>query len=280
MTSLVARGPINLIRSGKAFTKDIIEKRNLIFQLTKRDFKNRYAGSVLGIFWAFIQPIMMMMILWFVFTFGLKAGSPRSDVPFVVWFFTGMVAWNFFADGFTVSSNVLNEYSFLVKKVNFRISILPLVKILSSTVLHAVFLLILMGVLIANGYYPKLAWLQVIYYAGALFCLLMSLSWMSASLNVFLKDVGQIIGIIVQFGFWVTPVIWNSTSVPDQYQRLIKLNPMYYIVQGYRDSFIDGTPFWKVGPLLTLYFWGFTAILSLVSIMIFRKLRPHFADVL
>lgn len=285
MADLLAAEPhasrlLGLPRQILVFGRDIFEKRRLILELTKRDFKNRYAGSMLGIFWAFIQPLMMMMILWFVFTVGLKASVSNNGVPFVVWFFTGMIAWNFFADGFVVSSNVFNEYAFLVKKVNFRVSILPIVKLLASAVLHGVFLLILAAVLIANGYYPRWSWLQTFYYMGALFCLLTSLSWMSASLNVFLKDVGQIIGIVVQFGFWLTPVIWNSSQVPEPYVRFLKLNPMYYIVEGYRDSLIEGTPFWTVGPLLTAYFWGFTSIVFVLSIAIFRKLRPHFADVL
>lgn len=263
-----------------SFLRDIYEKKQLILQLTRRDFKIRYAGSTLGLFWAFFQPLMMMLILLFVFTVGLKTGQARGGVPFAAWFFPAMIAWNYFADAVLMSSNVLNEYSFLVKKVKFRVSILPLVKLLASTILHSIFILILIAVLAFCGIYPSLIWFQVFYYMAASFVLLAGLSWITSSLNIFLKDVGQVVGILIQFGFWATPVIWDSTNVPSPYQKLIKLNPMYYIVEGYRDTFIYHIPFWKTGAILTLYFWTFSIVLLISGILIFRKLRPHFADVL
>lgn len=274
LTQVVRHAPL------VSFFADFVEKRHLIWQMTRRDFKTRYAGSTLGLFWAFFQPLMMMMVLLFVFTVGLKAGRARGDIPFVAWFFPAMIAWNYFADSVLMSSNALSEYSFLVKKVKFRTAILPLVKLLASTILHGIFLLILAVVLIANGIYPTFMWLQVIYYLFAAFVLLAGLSWISSALNIFLKDVGQAIGILIQFGFWATPVIWDSAIVPEKFQKIIKLNPMYYIVEGYRGTFLYHIPFWDVGWVLTGYYWTFSLVTLLAGVLIFRKLRPHFADVL
>lgn len=277
MVSLLQRVQANPVG---AFLYELYEKRQLIWQLTKRDFMNRYSGSTLGLFWAFAQPFMMMLILWFVFTFGLKSGPSRGDVPFVAWFFPAMIAWNFFADTVLMSSNVLHEYAFLVKKVKFKVAILPIVKVLSATILHAVFLFIMLCVLAINGIYPTIFWLQAFYYLLACFVMLVGLSWVLSALTIFLKDVGQIVGIVIQFGFWVTPVLWDATIIPDRFQRLIKLNPMYYIVEGYRGTFLYHTPFWTVGTWLTVYYWAFALTLLAFGVTIFRRLRPHFADVL
>ena len=97
------------------FFKDIFEKRDVIYGFTKQDFKTRFAGSVLGLLWAFIQPLAMMLILWFVFSVGLKMGLTRN-IPFPAWFFTAMILWNFVSDFILTTTNVFGEYSFLVKK--------------------------------------------------------------------------------------------------------------------------------------------------------------------
>ena len=167
------------------FFKDIFEKRDVIYGLTKQDFKTRFAGSVLGLLWAFIQPLAMMLILWFVFSVGLKMGLTRN-IPFPAWFFTAMILWNFVSDFILTATNVFGEYSFLVKKINFKISILPVVKLLSSLVLHGVFVIILVGILIFYGYYPNLYWLQSFYFLFGAMVLSLGIAWMAASINVFI----------------------------------------------------------------------------------------------
>ena len=195
---------LNSCKGPLDFIKEINRSRYLIFQLAKRDFKNRYAGSSLGLFWAFMQPIAMMGTLWFVFEFGLKTSHLDNSIPFVVWFFTAMVAWNFFADVLSVNTGVLSEYSFMLKKVDFKPSLLPIVKLISSFAIHMIFLCLLLTILLFNGITPSWHWLQLPYYQIASIYLLLGLSWLTASANIFLKDIQQVVGIILQFGFWFT----------------------------------------------------------------------------
>lgn len=269
-----------MIKEIPKFVRELFDQRRMLTDLTRRDFKNRFAGSILGFLWAFIQPIMMMGILWAVFTFGLKGGLATGDVPFVAWFFTAMIAWNFFVDSLNGSTNVIHEYSFLVRKVRFRIAILPLVKVFASSILHLIFVALLILILIAVGVYPNVYWLQFIYYYSALFILLVGLGWITSALNVFSKDVGQMVSIAVQFGFWGTPIVWDAGVIPVKFLPLLKLNPMFYIVEGYRGTFLSQTAFWDQSWKLTLYFWSFTGLTFLLGIYVFRRLRPHFADVL
>ncbi|MNI54631.1 Teichoic acid translocation permease protein TagG [compost metagenome] len=119
----------------------------------------------------------------------------------------------------------------------------------------------------------------MIYYTICAFCLVISLSLITSSLIVFFKDFGQIISIALQFGMWLTPILWHYTMLPRTYQWILKINPVYYIVEGYRDSLIGGVWFWERYNQ-TVYFWAITGILFLAGIIIMRKLKPHFADVL
>lgn len=252
----------------------------LVFRLTQRDLKNRYAGSFFGVFWAVIQPLMMMLILWFVFTYGLKAHDASGDVPFVSWFFAANTAWIFLADGVNAATNAILEYTFLVKKIRFQVRLLTIIKLLSATFLHFVFLALLSLVLLANGHRPTLYWLQVFYYLPGAFLLLLGVTWVSASLQVFSRDVGQLISIGLQFTFWMTPIIWNWRSLPAAWQKWLCLNPVFYLTEGYRNSFVYGHSIADQGLLAGACFWSVTLTLLLLGHLVFTRLRPHFGDVL
>jgi ABC-type polysaccharide/polyol phosphate export permease len=126
---------------------------------------------------------------------------------------------------------------------------------------------------------PGVYTLQLIYYLAAMFFLLLGLGWITSSTSIFVQDVSNIVMIITQFGFWLTPIIWNITRIPEKYRWIIKLNPMCYIVNGYRDSLIYKIPFWSK-PYETIYFWFFTLMVLLIGVVVFRRLKPHFGEVI
>lgn len=258
---------------------EIKNNRTLIWNLAKNDFKTKYAGSSLGITWAFVQPIVTILVYWFVFQFGLKAGSPISDVPFVVWFITGIVPWFFFQEALLNATNCMLEYSYLVKKVVFKISILPIVKIISALFIHLVFIGFLFFVAAIYGFYPTQYTIQFVYYSFCTFCLILAISYATSAMIIFFKDLGQIINIILQIGMWMTPIMWSYTIVPKNLQWIVKLNPMYYVVEGYRDTFVNHVWFFQ-RYFQTIYFWIITLALFIIGTVIFKKLKPHFADVL
>jgi teichoic acid transport system permease protein len=269
---------INNIRHFINFIKDVYHSRRIIFQLARNDFKSRFAGSYLGIIWAFIQPIVMIGVLWFVFSVGFRT-APVADIPFILWLSCGLIPWFFFAEALNSATGSLLEYSYLVKKVVFRTSVLPLVKLLSAYFVHLFFLTLLVAMFLIYGYRPNIYYIQIIYYSFAQVMLLIGLSWATASLAVFIKDTAQMISVILQIGFWVTPILWPIDMVPARYQFIFKLNPMYYIVDGYRDTLIHGIWFWHRHNQ-GLYFWLITSALFFVGALLFKKLRPHFPDVL
>ncbi|WFA22445.1 ABC transporter permease [Paenibacillus mucilaginosus] len=260
------------------YVRELVVQRDLIFNLSKNDFKTRYAGSYLGIFWAFVQPIFTILVYWFVFEIGFRSG-PVNNVPFVLWFMAGMIPWFFFSEALTNATYSFLEYSYLVKKVVFQIKVLPLVKVVSALFIHIFFVLFIIIIYAAFSYYPTIHFIQLVYYSFCIFMLVVCLSFITSALIVFLKDVGQILNLVLQFGMWLTPILWSYQMIPQSYQWLLKLNPMYYIVEGYRDSLINGVWFWERFNQ-TVYFWSLVVLIMIIGSFIYRKLKPHFADVL
>ena len=259
---------------------ELIQNRKLIFSLAKNDFKTKYAGSYLGIVWAFIQPIVTVLVYWFVFQVGLKSPG-ASGFPFVLWMIAGLVPWFFFSDVLNAGTNALLEYSYLVKKVVFKISILPMVKEISALFVHLFFVAFMIFLYSCYGYYPDRYTLQLVYYSFCVFVFTLGICYATCAIVIFFRDLSQIISIVLQVGVWVTPIMWNidQVSMPSFLLKLLKLNPFFYIVQGYRDSLINKVWFFEHFDL-TMYFWIVTLVLFGIGTIIFKRLKVHFADVL
>lgn len=262
------------------FPAEIWKSKKQLLQLAKNDFKTKYAGSYLGIVWAFVQPIVTVLVYWFVFEKGLKSGAVL-DVPFVLWLIAGLVPWFFFSDALNGGTNALIDYQYLVKKVVFQINILPLVKVVSAFFVHLFFLLFTLILFAGYGYFPDLYVLQIAYYSLCAFVLVLGISYATSALVGFFRDLTQIIGIVLQVGVWMTPIMWNidTMGLPEGLKIVFKANPMYYIVSGYRDALINKVWFWENAGA-TMYFWIFTICVLGLGTIIFKKLKPHFADVL
>jgi len=260
------------------FLQAIWQSRRLLWKLTKNDFKQRYLGNYLGFFWAFIQPTATIAVFWFVFQVGFKS-QPVDNFPFILWLVAGMFPWFYFAEGLSSGTNSILDNSFLVKKILFRVSLLPIIKLLTAFVVHLFFIFFMFAMFIYYGYMPQIYWIQILYYLFALSVLLLGLSWITSSIVVFFRDIGQLVAIVIQFGFWLTPIFWSMKMVPPRYQYLIELNPLVYIIEGYRNSMIYHQWFWS-DMSMTLYYWGVTITIFIIGGLTFAKLRPHFSDML
>lgn len=266
-----------MIKPTYYFFRDIVDKRSMIYELVKRDIQQQYVGSYLGVVWIFLQPLLFITVLYTVFTLGFRAGV-SDDMPFSIYLVTGMVAWLHFASNFSANTGAIRSYSFLIKKVDFRLSILPIVKMASSLVAHMFLISVSVCLAWYQGYQPTIYTLQIFYYLFAMSALLLGLGWMTSSTSIFVKDITNIVTIFIQFGFWLTPIFWNISMIPEKYRWVIELNPMYYIITGYRDSIVSQIPFWERGN--SIYFWVFTLIFLYFGISLYRRLRPHFAEVI
>lgn len=253
--------------------------RMVVWELARNDFRARFAGSYFGVLWAFAQPVATILLFWFVFQVGFRAPPTQEGVPYVLWLATGLAPWFFFAEAWLSATSALPEYAHLVKKVVFRVELLPVVKILAALFFHLVFVVVLILLGLVLGHPPAWHLLQLPYYGVCLMALALALGFVTAAVLPFFRDLSQLLGIVLQFGMWLTPILWPVTMVPDRYRWIFKLNPVSYIVEGYRDALLGRLWVWQHGPT-TLGFWGLTSLLGGLAVLTYRRLKPHFADVL
>lgn len=249
-----------------------------VWQFAIDDFKAKYAGSALGAAWAFLQPIITIVLYWFVFQLGFKS-APVENFPFILWLMIGLIPWFFVTDAISNATASMVEYSYLVKKVLFNINILPLAKVLSTFLVQLVLVVFAIVVFAVFGYIPDIYYLQIPIYLAYMVLLSAGIVYITSTLYVFFKDTIQVVSIVLQAVFWLTPIVWDINIMPEIVQKLLVFNPLYYIVVGYRNVFIYKNEMGhSIG--MTLYYWGVAVAILFVGIKLFKKCKDHFADVL
>lgn len=255
------------------------ENRKIYYELIINDFKSKYNGSFLGMIWGIIQPIVTILIYCVVFQYGLRSGERPDGVPYVFFMISGAVPWFFFSEAWGGITTSFLDYSYLVKKLHFEIKLLPLVKLGSALIIHIIFVAFTIVILNFNGYHANWYYLQIIYYLFATIVFTVLIGIITASLAVYIRDIIQVVGIMIQIGFWAVPICWGSEVQIGIFGAILKLNPMYYCVEGYRKSLIYRRGFWAE-PFYTIYFWCIMLLLFGLATYMYKKLRPNFSDVM
>lgn len=258
---------------------DIYRNKDIIWDLIKNDIQSRFAGSYFGVFWAFVQPVITMLLYWFVFQVGLRSGNV-SEYPFILFLMSGLIPWFYFSEALLGGANSLVEYSYLVKKVVFEVRVLPVIRTVSAIFVHLFFVVCIIGFCIFYGFTPTLYMFQLIYYIICSCFLVLGLSYITSACTVFFRDMTQIIGIFLTVGVWLTPIMWNpKETLPRAMLIIFQLNPMYYIVDGFRDALLAKQWFWDK-PIWTIYFWVLAIFVYMIGVSLFNRLKIHFPDVL
>jgi len=256
--------------------------RSLIYALSKREVVGRYRGSYFGIIWSFINPLLMLIVYTFVFGMIFKARwTPQSDskTEFALVLFAGLLIFNLFSECITKAPNLILSNANYVKKVVFPLEILPWVTLYSALFHGAISLVVW---LIGYTAFFGLPHLTIFYLPIIIlpFCLMiMGFSWALSSLGVYLRDIGQLIGIAVTAMMFLSPIFYPINSLPDKYQYLLMINPLTIPVEQTRDFL-----FWGISPdvnlqLLTIY-WLASLLMACSGFFWFQKTRKGFADVL
>lgn len=248
-----------------------------ICALAYSDFRSRFSGSYLGILWGIIQPMSTILLFWFVFQVGFRS-NPVDEVPFILWLSAGMIPWNYFYDSWVNGTSTFVSYGYIVKKVVFNVQMLPIVKSLSSGILNIFFNIILLCIYTLYGEFPGYHMIDMVYYSLCIMALSLGLSYVTATLNVFMKDIGQFLGIVLQFLMWLTPMMWDYHML-ENYSWFYEFNPMHYVINGYRESLINGKWFFSNWQQM-LWFWGITILFCICGNKLMHRLKVHFADVL
>ncbi len=264
-----------------AMFRSLWRNRQLILQMARRDINSRYRGSVIGLAWSFINPILMLLVYTFVFSVVFKArwnvGGNESKTDFAIILFAGMIVFNLFAEIVNRAPSLITSNVNYVKKVIFPLEILPWVA-LGSALFHALIsLLVLLFVqfilklsLPWTGIFFPLALLPLIFAS-------MGFAWFLAALGVFVRDVGQITGIFITILMFMSAVFYPLSALPEKYQSLLRLNPLVLIINESRKSLVLGQyPDW-ISMLVALLV---SLVIAFAGFWWFQKVRKGFADVI
>lgn len=261
--------------------KSLIDNNYLIRQLIKKDIEQRYKGSVLGIFWSFLIPILMLIIYTFVFSevFQAKWGSGSTDnkFEFALILFCGLSAFNMVSEVMNRSTVLIASNVNYVKKVIFPLEALPVIITFSSLFNCLIsYLILIVAKLFLEGNISKTLY-QIIFLFIPLILLCVGLSLFISAISVYLKDVGNAIGVIVTILMYMSPVFFPLASVPERFQIICMINPMTYIIENFRKVTLYGENidimFYLISLIVALLFCVFGKV-------VFYRAKEGFADVL
>jgi lipopolysaccharide transport system permease protein len=253
-------------------------RAELIFSFAKRELLGRYKGSVLGIAWAVLTPVVMIAIFTFIFAgiFGARFGATNSHWDYALYLFCGLLPWSMFQESVQQSANTIVVHSNLVKRVVFPLEALPAAQVFAAlgNQLFATIALLIASVIIRQQLEVTALWLPVLLIPQLLLAL--GAAWLIASLGVFLRDIAQGVTLLLMAWMYLTPIIYPESIVPEQFRTFIDLNPFTSLVRSYRHIFLDGTaPDWRG----LAYFTVFALLLFLFGYWWFARTRKSFADV-
>jgi lipopolysaccharide transport system permease protein len=261
------------------FLHKIYVQRSLIRSFVVRDLKARYIGSFMGLFWSVIHPIVLLVSYTFVFSviLGVRPPPDAGTTSFPLFLFCSILPWLFFQDVLQRSSTIIIDSTNLVTKTLFPSEILPLVVLLSGLVNHLIGFAILLCIIFFVLGKVSLFILLIPLYLFLLMLFTLGISWFVASLNVFVRDVSQVLSVILTFWFWFTPIFYSTNRFPPKLLFLIRFNPLAHVVAGYRDCLLR----------MCMPDRSVLIILAVASVAVFaagglffRKTKREFVDVL
>jgi len=249
----------------------LVHIRDVLRMLVARDFKLRYKRSMLGVGWSLLVPLAQLAVLYMVFKQMLRLNIPH----FTSFLLTGILPWFWFCNSLLASSTTIVENRELVKQVGFPVSVLPIAVVLSQLTQFVIALPVLAGFLLADGFRPGIPLLALPLVILVQFILTMSIAYVLATLQVRFRDTQHLVGILLFLFFYLTPVFWDASVVPEPFHSILMLNPLGALLNNYRDILMRGR--WpEVLPLAT------TALVSSVALglgyLVFLKARYRFVE--
>lgn len=254
--------------------------RAITWELARRDLYKKYKGAALGVLWAGAHPITYVFVYWFAVVIGLRgARGTGSEFPYILWLIPGMFAWQTISGAISDCGRSIRSHSELVTKIVFPSITIPQFSVISIFFVHIGLMLFSLTLFLVLGYPPQAYWLQLPYFmvCSFLFCIVVATFF--SALTAYSRDLMQFIRTLTQILFWFTPILWPLENISGALSTVIKLNPVVYLVEGYRLAMVYKRWFWT-SPVWTLYFWILLVVMLCVTVFIWNRMSNDFADVL
>lgn len=250
-----------------------------IYSIAKYEILGDIRESKLGIFWNFANPLIQVLTYWFVFGYVLSRGNVGA-IPYFYWMLGGIVVWFFMSPCITHGANAIYTKVGVITKMKFPVSILPTTIVIKELFNHGCLMVILVIAFIVGGYYPSLEWFGLIYYLFAAATFATALAMNTSVLNMLARDTRKLILACMRLLLYLTPILWTiPNKAPAVLRGIMNLNPIYYIVQGYRDCFFyhNGIMHYKEQMVC---FWAITIILMFSGCYMLYKFKHKFIDMI
>jgi len=257
--------------------KAVMAYRGFIISSVKREFQSKYRDSILGAAWAVLNPLAMIFVYTVIFAQVMRARLPGTDSSFAYSIFlcAGVLTWGLFGEITGRGQTVFLEYANLIKKISFPRICLPIIVVLNALLNFAIVFGLFTGFLVISGNFPGLPYLAIFPLLAVQIVFSIGLATVVGVLNVFFRDVGQFFGIFLQFWFWLTPVVYPISILPDHVRTLIAWNPMTPLVVAYQTVLVKAQwPQWSTLLPITLLGLAFCAL----GIRLFRKRSGEMVD--
>ncbi|PEJ59463.1 MULTISPECIES: ABC transporter permease [unclassified Bacillus (in: firmicutes)] len=250
----------------------------MIGRLSNYEMKKEFADSQLGTVWAFINPLLQIGVYWLIFGTGIRKGLPVDGIPFIFWMLCGLIPWFFISSSILQGSSAIFNRLNTVSKMNFPLSIIPTYVILSRFYTHLFMLaLLLISVVFSQGF-GHINVLSLLYFMFVNLLFATCLALVSSTLSTLIRDIHLLIQSTTRMLLYLTPILWVPRS-GGTLQKIMMLNPYYYIVTGYRRSILYND-YHMIFSLYSVYFWCFMLALLIFGAVIHIKFRKSFVDIL
>lgn len=269
-----------MFKSMKFVLKENLNNLYRIYSISKYELLADMRDSKLGLFWNFANPTIQVLTYWFMFGLVFKKKNV-GDIQYLPWMLGGMVVWFFISPCITNGCNAIFSKVNVITKMKFPVSVLPATVVLKELFNHACLMIVMTVIFAFYGIFPSWHWIQLIYYLACAIIFAVCLSLTTSVLNMLARDTRKLILACMRLLLYLTPVLWSIDQI-NKYpliKTIVKINPIYYIVQGYRDCFFyhKGIFFyWKSG----LVFWVITFILFAFGSYIMYKFKHKFIDLI
>lgn len=257
--------------------KEQTSNLQLIFRLSRYEVKSKYLMHYLGVLWEFLNPTIQLLVYWLVIGIGIRGGGEIAGTPYIVWLLTGIIPWFFISRSITQGSNSVFKKVSLVSKMKFPVSVLPTITILSGLFIFVVMLAILFIILLLNNVTFDMHLIQLPYYIISMCVFLFAITLLFSTISVIVRDFQALLQQGIRVLFYLSPILWDPSTFPSIFQNILKLNPIYYLVSGFRSSVL-GFGWFFHDLTYTIYFWSFTLLILLIGSAIHLKLRNRFVD--
>jgi teichoic acid transport system permease protein len=262
---------------------------NLIRRISLYELRNNNNANYLGLAWEIISPLIQIAIYWLVFGYLVSGGEERviknpsggEDLQFLPWLISGLILWMFFQPAATQGSKAIYTRLRLLSKMNFPMSVIPNITIFSKLYSHLILIGIAFVIMQVTGYTVSIYITQLPYFVFAGFAFTYSFVLLMTTLTTLVRDVQLLLQATLRMVLYLTPILWTSQNLPYFLDVIMKLNPLYYLVEGYRAALMGEHGWYLVNSWeYTLYFWFVTLLLFFLGSSLHMKFRRHFIDFL